>query len=65
MNANVGSADRIVRIVLGLALISLWFLAPGAWRWLAVLGVVLVLTALVRLCPAYTLFGINSCKMKE
>lgn len=64
MSANVGSADRIVRIVVGLLLISLWFFAPDPWRWVAVAGVVLVLTALLRVCPAYSLFGINTCKMK-
>ncbi len=64
MSANVGATDRILRFVVGLVLISLWWLAPAPWHWVAVLGVVMVFTAVVRFCPAYTLFGVNTCKMK-
>ena len=66
MSVNVGSADRLIRIVLGLVLIILPFMS--AWDTLgtivsALIGAVLVVTALVRFCPAYRLLGIRTCKV--
>ena len=66
MSVNVGSADRLIGIILGLVLIVLPFMS--AWRTLetivsAVIGTVLVVTALVRFCPAYRLLGICTCKV--
>lgn len=65
-SANVGSVDRMIRIVVGLALILLPQLIGPVAAWLSwgapVVGVVLILTGLVRFCPAYTLFGIKTCK---
>lgn len=60
MNANVGSIDKIARIVLGLALIAwaLFFHGP-IWAWI---GVVPLATGLFNFCPVYRLFGINTCK---
>jgi hypothetical protein len=59
MSANVGSVDRILRIVVGLILIALVFVGPRTpWGWI---GIVPLLTGLFRFCPAYLLFGINSC----
>jgi hypothetical protein len=65
MNLNVGSTDRILRIVAGLALLSLVVLLDGAARWLGLIGIVPLATGLVRWCPAYTLFGINTCGAKS
>ncbi len=63
MNMNVGSVDRILRIVVGLALIALAATGTvGAWGYI---GVVPVLTGLFRFCPAYTLLGMNTCGMKK
>ncbi len=57
---NVGTVDRIVRIVAGLALIALVFVGPKTpWGWI---GVVPLVTALIGWCPAYSLFGIKTCK---
>ncbi len=61
MNINVGSIDRVVRVVLGLALLSTFFLLAGPLRWLALVGVVLLLTAVFGLCPLYSVLGINTC----
>lgn len=65
---NVGSADRVVRAILGLVLIVAPFLSValfadmGAWRYLVVLaGVVLVGTAAMRFCPLYAILGLNTC----
>ncbi|MGZ8219826.1 YgaP family membrane protein [Methylomagnum sp.] len=60
MNANIGTADRAVRIVAGLILLSLVFVGPQTpWGWI---GLVPLATGLIRWCPAYTLFGLNTCK---
>ena len=63
MTANVGTVDRLARIVLGLALIAfaLGYIAPGtSWSWVGWIGVVPILTALFSTCPAYSLFGIST-----
>ena len=60
---NVGTADRIARIVLGLALIVLAATGTvGAWGYIGILPLV---TGLVRFCPAYTLLGIRTCDAKS
>ncbi len=67
MKSNVGSADRIVRVVLGLALLALGlFVMPGGvWgRTLIVIGAISLVTGLANRCPAYALFKINTCKVK-
>jgi hypothetical protein len=64
MQANVGGTDRIVRIVLGVALIlfALFSTHPlHHWGWL---GVVFLGTGLFRWCPAYLPFGFSTCKTK-
>jgi hypothetical protein len=59
MKTNVGGIDRVLRIVLGLALIALTLTGTiGAWGWI---GVLPLATGLLRTCPAYSLLGINSC----
>ncbi|MDI3468162.1 MAG: putative membrane protein [Pseudolabrys sp.] len=60
---NVGTVDRIVRIIVGLALIAfaLGYIAPGTtWSWVGWIGVVPILTALFARCPAYSLFGLST-----
>jgi hypothetical protein len=62
MKANVGGIDRILRIVVGLALIAATLLGYiGAWGWI---GIVPLATGLFRVCPAYLPFGFSSCPMK-
>lgn len=62
MEANVGGADRVLRIVVGIALLSLFFLLEGNARWWGLVGVVLIATGLLRWCPAYIPFGIKTCR---
>ncbi len=59
MSHNVGSVDRAVRIVVGLALLSLLFMDGNA-RWFGLIGFVPLLTAFVGMCPLYSIFGINT-----
>jgi hypothetical protein len=62
MKANVGSADRIVRLVLGVVIIALGFYFKSWW---GVVGVVAIATALLNFCPAYTLIGFSTKKKIE
>lgn len=59
MKINIGKIDRILRIVVGLVLISLVFVGPQT-LW-GLLGIIPLVTAFVRFCPLYTLLGINTC----
>jgi hypothetical protein len=64
MDTNVGNTDRIIRIVVGIVLLSLLFLLEGGARWIGLIGLVPLATGLVRWCPAYKLFGMNTCGSK-
>lgn len=68
-SANVGSVDRIIRLIAGAVLIILPFLSSSAllsgpvMAWLLPLvGVVLIATAFLRFCPIYKILGIKTCK---
>ena len=65
MKANVGSADKVIRIIIGLGLLSLVFILEGNVRWFGLIGAVPILTALMGWCPAYTLFGLSTCPLKK
>jgi hypothetical protein len=63
MIPNVGTIDRIVRVAVGLLLISLAFSGTiGLWGYI---GVVPLATGLMRRCPAYRLFGWSTCPRSE
>ena len=63
---NVGGIDRILRIVVGLALLLGFFLNPdGAYRWLYLIGIVPLATGLMGSCPLYSILGFNTCPMKK
>lgn len=62
MKQNVGTVDRTVRVVVGLALVIATLSgAIGAWGWI---GVVPIATGLSGWCPAYLPFGFSSCSRK-
>jgi hypothetical protein len=61
MNCNVGGIDKILRIVLGLVLISLIFILEGSGRWWGLVGVIPLATGLVNWCPVYLIVGLNTC----
>ncbi|MGB9669985.1 MAG: YgaP family membrane protein [Halothiobacillaceae bacterium] len=58
MPKNVGLIDRVIRALVGLALIGL--AAAGVIGWWGYIGAVPLLTAVISFCPAYTLLGINT-----
>ncbi len=59
MEKNVGGVDRILRIIVGLGLISLVFVGPQT-PW-GLIGVIPLLSAIVGFCPAYRLIGLSTC----
>ena len=70
MTANVGSVDRILRVIFGLALIfaplmnmpAIWSSAALAYASIGV-GLILVATAFFRFCPLYRIIGLSTCKI--
>lgn len=57
MKANVGSLDRIIRIILGVVIIALGFYFKSWW---GVVGLVPIITGLLNFCPAYSLIGVST-----
>lgn len=63
MMKNAGTIDRAIRVVVGLILLSLAFVGPQtAWGYI---GLVPLVTGLIGYCPAYSLFGVNTCLAKK
>lgn len=59
MKKNMGSADRVIRVILGLVVIAFGIIYESWW---GAVGLLLLLTATVSRCPAYLPFGISTCK---
>jgi hypothetical protein len=60
MKTNVGTVDRVIRLIAGVVLIGLTLTGTiGMWGWI---GVVPLATSLFGYCPAYPLLGMNTCK---
>ncbi len=64
MKANVGGMDRILRIVAGVGVLSLFFVLEGDARFWGLIGLVPLLTGVTNFCPLYTVLGINTCPVK-
>ena len=63
MKPNMGTVDRVIRAIVGIALIALWplgFLQGTPAIIAAIVGGVLLVTAMLRWCPPYSLLGINT-----
>jgi len=65
MTTNVGGIDRILRIVVGIALLALFFVLEGNARYWALVGLVPLFTGLFQTCPLYSVIGVNTCPMKR
>ena len=66
MTKNVGGIDRVLRIVVGLALIAGFFLnTDGAYRWAYLLGIIPLATGLLSTCPLYSILGVSTCPVKR
>ena len=64
MKKNVGNTDRWIRIVLGIALLSLIVFLSGGIRWIGLIGLVPLLTGIFNYCPIYSLLKISTSKDK-
>ena len=68
MKKNMGSADRVIRLVLAAIFAALYFTNTVTGTLgivLLVLGAVFVLTSLISTCPLYSIFGISTCPVKK
>lgn len=68
MKANIGSADKLIRLILAIALILLFYfeVLSDTWGIIALIGaLVLTVTSLINFCPFYPLFRINTAKKKD
>ena len=69
MSANVGTIDRILRLLIGIAAIALVFVGPiaasGGWERIALVavGAIMVGTSMIKFCPLYRIFGLRTCSM--
>lgn len=62
MKPNVGGIDRTLRLIAGLGILGAGYYFKS---WLGLIGLVPILTAVFRFCPAYLPFGLSSCKTKD
>ena len=60
MKTSVGGADKILRIVAGIALLAWAVFGGPVWAWI---GIVPLATGLLGWCPAYTMLGMNTCPL--
>ncbi len=61
MTRNEGTIDRVFRVVLGLALLSLIVVGPHTW--LGLVGLIPLVTGFVGFCPLYRVLGISTCRV--
>ena len=60
MMRNVGTVDRWIRMFVGVGLVAGAFFVEGDWRWMAAPGSILILTSIIRFCPAYSLLRLKT-----
>ncbi len=66
LKKNVGGIDRVLRIVVGIALLAAFFVWPEApYRWAFLIGIVPLATGLMSSCPLYSILGVSTCPMKR
>jgi hypothetical protein len=64
MEKNVGSADKVVRVIIGLGLLSMLLWVQGDAKWWGLIGIVPLFTVAASWCPAYAIFGIRTSKSR-
>lgn len=62
MTQNVGSTEKVIRVVIGLALLSLFFILEGNARWWGLIGLVPIATAAAGWCPVWSIIGVNTAR---
>ncbi len=63
MKANEGTLDRIIRVIIGLALLSVIVIGPKSL--LGLIGLIPLLTGLIGFCPLYKILGLNTCPLNS
>lgn len=63
MPRNEGTLDRVLRVIVGLVLLSLVFVGPKT-MW-GLIGLIPLLTGLAGYCPLYQILGLSTCPMKK
>lgn len=63
MTTNEGTADRVIRVIIGLVLLSLVVIGPQT-LW-GLIGLVPLATGLIGFCPLYKIIGLNTCPLKK
>jgi Protein of unknown function (DUF2892) len=66
MTVNEGTADRVLRVLVGLALL-VWFFVDqgqGFWHYVKLIGIVPLVTGAIGTCPVYSMLGISTCPVK-
>jgi hypothetical protein len=58
MKVNIGTVDRVIRVIVGVVIVGLGIRCRSWW---GLIGLLPLLTAAVRICPAYVPFGFNTC----
>lgn len=61
MTKNIGTLDRAIRLIVGAMVLGLFGALTGPWKYVTLLGLIPVGTALTGNCPLYTLFGLSTC----
>ena len=65
-STNVGSIDRAVRIIAGIALLWYALMAPATgYNWVGWIGIIPLATALIGNCPLYSIIGVSTCPVKK
>jgi hypothetical protein len=65
MKSNVGTIDKVVRLVIGVALLAVLVFADGWGRYLGLIGIIPIVTALVGYCPLYSVCGASTCRIPD
>ncbi|NMD09209.1 MAG: DUF2892 domain-containing protein [Phyllobacteriaceae bacterium] len=65
MSKNVGTIDRVLRVIIGVALLAFAFLSGSQYAWIGYIGVVPLLTAALGSCPLYSIVGLSTCPVKR
>jgi hypothetical protein len=68
MKTNMGSIDRVIRIIVAIALATLWLtdtIKGVAGTIFVIVAIVFVLTSLIGFCPLYSIIGLNTCSKKN
>jgi hypothetical protein len=61
LKTNIHSIERVLRVIIGLALVSMAFIGPANYWFL--IGLIPLATGLIGWCPPYAMLGINTCNI--